>query len=259
MGKPDAFLERDFARFYDWSVQDRDEDQKFYATLAEGQGRPVLELACGTGRLLLPLARDGFSITGLDLSTEMLRIARAKVAKEPKTVGKKVRLVLGDMSDFHLGEKFRLIMVAFSSFFHLRTRVQQLGCLHCMHQHLTPRGTAVVDVLAPELMRHQKAGEAKEIRSGVNPDTGKLTKELNRKLAVDRTRQTVKIEHTYIEGDEGDRQEQHRFVQSYRWVEEDELLKLFVDAGFSDVVAFGEYDWHPYASTSDRLIVVARV
>src|SRR5918995_884300 len=77
----------------------------FYASLAQQTGGPVLEIACGTGRGAIPIARQGFAVTGLDVVPGMLQRARSKAAGLP------VRWLEGDARTFGLGERFRLIFL----------------------------------------------------------------------------------------------------------------------------------------------------
>ena len=86
-----AYLAYDYARFYDWNYQGFLDDLPCYITLARRYGPRLLELACGTGRLTIPLAREGFAVTGLDLSPEMLRIAERKLEREPPEVRERRR------------------------------------------------------------------------------------------------------------------------------------------------------------------------
>ena len=123
-------------------------DVGFYRDLAREAGGPILELGCGTGRVLLAIARDGIACTGLDASEEMLEEFRRKGPPE------NVRLVRGSMQDFDLGtERFGLIFSAFRSFQHLLTVEDQLACLRAVRRHLAPGGLFAFDVFAPNLER----------------------------------------------------------------------------------------------------------
>ena len=94
----DAYNSSELAEIYDVVYADRD-DHAFWAAVAPGGGA-ILELACGTGRVLLPLARAGHEIVGLDLSAQMLERCRAHLADEPAAVRDRVRLVQADMTSF---------------------------------------------------------------------------------------------------------------------------------------------------------------
>ena len=86
-------------------------DVPFYLDLARKSGGPVLEIACGTGRVLLPIARQGIEIEGVDNSESMLRILRRNLAREPREVRERVTIHEGDMRDFRLEKKFQLVTI----------------------------------------------------------------------------------------------------------------------------------------------------
>src|SRR5262245_19324849 len=102
------------AEFYDYfpDYQDR-QDIAFFVELAQQSGGPVLELGCGTGRVLIPTARACVTIVGLDASPSMLEIAREKLLQETVEVKSRAQLVQGDMRDFDLGREFRLVTIPF--------------------------------------------------------------------------------------------------------------------------------------------------
>ena len=102
------------AEFYDYVVPYRERrDVDFFVELARQSGGPVLEIGSGTGRVLIPTARAGVEIVGLDSSASMMEVCRAKLAHEPQEVQTKVQLVEGDMRQFDLGREFRLVTVPF--------------------------------------------------------------------------------------------------------------------------------------------------
>jgi SAM-dependent methyltransferase len=120
---------------------------RFYVEEARRARGRVLELAGGTGRVLLPIAAEGLECVGLDLSPEMLAEARRK-AKES---GVEVRWLQGDMSDFELGERFDLIFVASNSLLHLHAMADLVSCFQAVRRHLAPSGRFVFDVFNPSV------------------------------------------------------------------------------------------------------------
>lgn len=114
-------------------------------------GGPVLEVACGTGRVTWPIARADVEIVGLDISTAMLRIAEAKREREPRTVSDRVRFVRGDMVDFSLGQTFALAIIPFRAFQILVTPEAQRSSLTSIRRHLRPGGRLIIDVFDPRL------------------------------------------------------------------------------------------------------------
>src|SRR5262245_48031980 len=106
------------ARYYDYTSTGLEGDLQFYVEEAQKAGSPALELGCGTGRILIPVAEAGVEIVGLDLSDDMLAIARRKVDALPEEVRGRIEIVRGDMRTFSLGRRFRLVIIPYRAFLH---------------------------------------------------------------------------------------------------------------------------------------------
>jgi SAM-dependent methyltransferase len=119
----------------------------FYVDLAQQQGGGVLELACGTGQLTIPVAAAGHPAVGLDRSHAMLLVARRRAA----AAGAPVALVQGDMRDFALGRRFDVIFVARNSLLHLLSTGDILAAFAAVRRHLTPDGVFAFDVFNPDV------------------------------------------------------------------------------------------------------------
>ena len=115
----------------------------FYTALAQETGGPVLELACGTGRVSLPIARLGFPVTGLDIVPGMLERARSK------STGLPTRWVEGDARTFDLGEHFHLIFMTGNAFQAFLTRADQDALLARVRAHLHPTGLFAFETRNP--------------------------------------------------------------------------------------------------------------
>jgi SAM-dependent methyltransferase len=120
---------------------------KFYRRQVARYGEPVLELACGSGRLTIPLANEGVTITGMDISEEMLDLARLKTSKS----GASIRFLQGDMRSFDLGEKFKFIFIPAQSLSHLHTREEIEDCFSCVRRHLTTDGRFLIELFNSSL------------------------------------------------------------------------------------------------------------
>jgi SAM-dependent methyltransferase len=232
-------------------------DVDFCISLANKHGSPLLELACGTGRVTIPLARAGHTVVGVDISEEMLAIARDKLRREPADLRERVTLQQGDMRRFELGMHFGLIAIPYSSLFHLHADADRAVCLSAIHAHLAEGGVAVIDLAPANRMANQEVGVTRVFGEGVNPATGKVTRNLGRKLSIDKQAQCVTVEHTYIEEEPDGSEARYVFVDRYTWATEDQMLCLLLEAGFGDVSVLGGYDGRPFDDTSERMILVA--
>ena len=117
----------------------------FYTALAQETGGPVLEIACGTGRVSVRIARLGFSVTGLDIVPGMIERARSK------SVGLPTRWIVDDALTFDLGEQFRLIFLTGNSFQAFLTNADQEALLQRVYAHLHDEGLFAFENAQPYL------------------------------------------------------------------------------------------------------------
>jgi len=131
-----------YAQLYDTTVHDWNGELDFYKGLVrEMKAESVLEIACGTGRVATRLGQAGMRVVGMDLSTEMLDIARKKSAHL-----KNIQWVQADMKSFDLAEKFDLIISPGHSFQFMLTPEDQLTCLKSIQRHLNPHGMLAIHI-----------------------------------------------------------------------------------------------------------------
>src|SRR5262249_7213750 len=134
------------AMFYDYCFHGLEGDVQFYIEEANKAGAPVLEIGCGTGRILLPVAKTGVEIVGLDRSPTMLAILRQKLAKLSTESQRKIELIEGDMRNFALGRRFNLVMIPYRAFLHLLTPKEQRQALTCIYEHLADNGRLIFNI-----------------------------------------------------------------------------------------------------------------
>lgn len=147
------------ARYYDLAHDLLTDDIDYVVGLATDAGGPVLELGCGSGRLLLPLARAGLSVTGVDSSAAMLRLAEARLATEDAAAAARVRLIEGDIAAFAAeGEPFGLAVFGYNTFMHL-SETEIAAALRHIRGCLRPGGLLLIDIENPFTLSTDDGGE----------------------------------------------------------------------------------------------------
>src|SRR6185503_6652220 len=131
------------AALYDFEYRRRRADVTFYRSLAKTRGGPVLDLACGSGRLLVPLLRDGHLVVGLERAPTMLARAAARLRRLPAARRRKGLIVRGDLRAFAFRPRFSLAVCAFHSVQHLMDDDELLAFLRCARAALRPGGWLV--------------------------------------------------------------------------------------------------------------------
>ena len=242
------------ARFYDAAyeaIRALGPDAAFYHQLAVEGGGPVLELGCGTGRVLLPIAAQGIACAGVDASPAMLEQFRQKPGSAA------VALTLGRMESFDLGgRRFPLIFSAFRAFQHLDTVEQQLACLARVRAHLAPGGRFAFDVFNPRLERMALDSEPETPDASFTFE-GRAMKRYASVTHRDRALQLIHVTMRYAE--EGGAAPTKDIVVNFtmRWFWRYELEHLLHRAGFTNVAIYGDFDRNPVGRTTPAFVVLA--
>jgi SAM-dependent methyltransferase len=246
------------SEFYDYHAKRG--DIEFFVNYALESGGPVLELGCGTGRVLIPTARAGVSITGLDLSGEMLKLCRAKLEKEPEEVRARTTLEKANMSKFDLRRRFALVTITFGPFNNLLTVESQLACLDCIHKSLKPGGRLVFDVFLarPEELIIQ---EETPVVSGrppfLMPDGRSVTWSLYQN--VDYQHQIVHEKLVYDVVYPDGHAERLIYPETIRFFLRFEVEHLLARAGFSIEAVYADFNKTPFGDKPpEELIFVAK-
>jgi SAM-dependent methyltransferase len=245
-------------------------DVAFYVAEAERRAPSagaVLDLGCGTGRLLIPLARAGHPVTGVDRSSAMLARCRDKLARESPDVRSRTVLFEGDVRDFTppapagVGPRsagaFALAIAPFRILQHLVTIADQLRTLDMVKQSLAPGGHFALDVFNPNfvLMATDRTAEAEDTPERPLAD-GRFFRRTARVVRVRWAEQVSEIELIYYLRD-GDHVT--RLVQAFdmRWYTAAELEHLLARAGFSMDAVYGDFDRSPLRDASSEIVIVA--
>ena len=234
-------------------------DVAFYVEEAMRQRGPVLELGCGTGRILLAMARAGASVTGIDGSESMLARCRSKVAAEQPDVRARIDVRLGDGRAFTLGSTFGLVVAPFRMLQHLTTIEEQLSCLAAVGRHLAPGGRFVFDVFNPNfaMLLKDRTPEQEDTPSTLLPDG----RTLRRAFRIRKVRWTEQVSETeliyYLAPHLAGAESRHVQAFDMRWYLRAELEHLLARAGFRIEAIHGGFDRRPHDDASPEMIVSA--
>jgi ubiquinone/menaquinone biosynthesis C-methylase UbiE len=133
-----------FAELYELTHGDKEDDLPLYIELAKKTDGKLLEIGCGTGRVTIALAKEGYEMVGIDVSEDMLKIARRKLEKFPE-LQKKVHFLQQNMIELDLPFKnFALALMPYGEFAHVYHRVDQEKTLSNIYHHLKPGGILVI-------------------------------------------------------------------------------------------------------------------
>lgn len=248
------------AYLYDYVFKSRN-DVSFYLDMANQFGGPILEAGCGTGRILLPLARAGFEIVGIDINTSRLAICETKLAEESDKTRARASAVFGDMCNFSLNREFALLITPFRSFQHLLTSKDQRTALLNMKRHLQPNGNLILDIFNPSipfLANSQYLEEFGDEPPIILPD-GTQILQRDRVISRNYWSQIQEAQEVYyVRYPDGS---EERIVKSYssRYTFPYELEHLLTTVGFSIETMFGDYDKSAFGDKyPGELIVIAR-
>lgn len=231
----------------------------FYAALAQETDGPVLEIACGTGRVSIPIAQLGFAVTGLDIVPGMLERARSK------SIGLPTRWIEGDARTFHLGEQFRLIFLTGNAFQAFLTNADQEALLRRVRAHLHDQGLFAFETRNP-LLPNSKTREGLFVTLETHDEEEDWPSFINAngyEVRVSRTRvydHVAQILHltSYKRWHEGDQQHTKITRIALRYTFPQELAALLHYNGFIIIRQYGDWNEEPLTATSPSIISVCR-
>jgi SAM-dependent methyltransferase len=222
------------APFYDPWSRTVTEDVGFYVDHAVESGGPVVELAVGTGRIAVPIARAGVSVIGVDTSPAMLAVARS--AAEQADVADLVDLRVGDLRDPPVSERVPLVICPFRSLLHMETEAEKLRALRAAHALVEPGGRFVFDVFAPSRDDIEETHDR-----WLEREPG-----IFERAVWDEATRTLSL--SVRSGGE-------TTTFGLHWLSAPEWLRLLDEAGFEVEELFGWFDRRPYGDEEDMVFV----
>lgn len=240
------------ARYYDLENAGFDADLDFWLGLAEEAAGPVLELGCGTGRVLLPLAHAGFAVTGVDNAPAMLERLHARLRVAALDPAPKV--VQADLGGFATDDRFALAIAPFNTFMHLLTLEDQVRMLTHVRGMLRQGGVLALDVV--------NAGAAyASVEGGLHFERsftyGDRTVQQFSTLTIDRAAQRAEILYFYDAVGAGGGLSRLTVPLTLHYVFPGEMRLLLERCGFALKHLYGDYDLSPFDDDAPRMLVVA--
>jgi SAM-dependent methyltransferase len=227
-------------------------DLPFYIAWAKKLGSPILDVAAGTCRISIALAKAGYEVVALEKSRSMMDAALRKISSLPNGVADRINLVEGDMTEFSLNRKFPLIIIP-TSFGHALTTNAQLNTLRCIKNHLSDDGMFILE-LFPGAVQNEWA----KFEEGPKmlDDGRRVIRKGELKSDFLKQIMTVKLEYlvTHNDGSE-EKIDVNSDVAIIYNREADLLLRL---VGFLVVHEYGSFDSNPYDSESARRILILK-
>jgi SAM-dependent methyltransferase len=237
--------------FYDLFADNS--DLPLYVEYAELCGSPVLDLASGTGRVAITLAKAGHTVVALEQSQSMLEMASRRLERLPKQVANRITLVEGSMIDFSLEQEFSMIIIP-TSFAHALTHEAQLSTLRCVHNHLTKDGLFIVDLFPGEMHYESASFEDKPVLLSDGQTvsrSGTIQSDFDKKLM------RMDLQYTVRDSD-GEIVKRVEVVSGAALIFNRDADELVHDTGFEVVDELGDFEGNPYTLDSGRRILVLR-
>jgi SAM-dependent methyltransferase len=247
-----------FARWYDLDQGVFEDDIPLYRELARRTGSPILELGCGTGRLVLALAQAGHRVTGVELQPAMLARAEARVRAAGRAVARRVSLLQADLRTLELPERFHLAVLAVNTWMDLAGPVEQARALAVAARHLVPGGLLVLDLFHPHptALAPVEGGLFLE-KVLTDPETGQQACKFVVRQ-VDYAQQILTATFFYDETDADGRVTRTAMTFSLHYLHRAETERMLEAAGFTVEQVYGSYELDPYTDDAERMLLVAR-
>lgn len=246
------------AKLYDFEFEGLShscDEIAFYLNRVKQFKGTILEIACGTGRITIPLAESGKNVWGLDLSLNMLRLFEEKLEQLDPNIAEKIHLVHGDMASFKLDQEFNMIFIPFRSFNGLLSDTDRRSCCSCVRNHLSEGGTFIVDALQCKPILSTDLQRESILWERTDPITGHHIRKTMHIREVDLEQQVVYREHIFsITNSEGD-QKIYRDSFAFAHIQEEQIRRILEETGFTIIEEMGYFDGRPISKGPELLFI----
>ena len=226
------------------------EDIAFYKKwISDNHIQKTLELCCGTGRITIPLAKEGINISGLDYSNAMLSEAKEKARKE----NLRIPFTQGDMRNFTLNEKFELIFIPFNSIHCLYSHSDFINTMNSVYNNLEDNGILIIDYFNPSLEYIVENSKKTVVIADYTTADGRHIKIIQTMEYDDHT-QVNKILWEHIINDESSTKE----TLDMRMFYPQELDYLITSSRFKILNKYGTYDKSKFTRGSQIQLLICQ-
>lgn len=244
------------ARYYDAEHTDKTDDLVLYSQLAEEYGGPILDIGCGTGRVMFHLAQEGYTVAGIDSEEAMLERAKFRLDAFP-FIRDRLTFYHADVLTFDLEQRFKLVLLSYNSLMHFHEQADQLALLRRLRQWIEPDGLLVVDLPnAGETFATQDSDAITLERTFVEPESGHMVMQ-QAVSYLDRVQQLMEVTWLYDEINEDGVVTRTVAPVIFRYFFYPEVALLLRAAGFSADSVYGDTDTGPFEDGCERMIIMA--
>lgn len=254
------------ALLYDWEYRRRRDDVRFYSTLADERGGPILDLGCGTGRLMVPLLRAGHVVVGIDRAPAMLARAVGRVGRLAPRFRRRAVLLRGDLRQLPVRRRFQFAIAAFHTIQHLATDRELARFFADIARTLRPGGWFAFDTFAPNARFLARANAPGDQRTGrrwararfKHPTTGRPTEYSESYRLAGRLLTTTFHYRAVGPGQRRPRAPHRRVELAHRLLGPDEVARVVAGSGLTVIATWGGFDWRPLDTETEQHVFLLR-
>lgn len=238
----------EMAKYYDLIYNDQ-LDLNFYMREAKNARGSVLEVACGTGRIMLKLLTEKIDVTGIDISQSMLDVLHEKAKK----LGLVPKVIKADMLDFTLGKKFKLIIVPYRSFLHLKSTDERKKALINFKNHLDKNGRLILHTYNPSQDDYAMTDKLHKFASEPLTTTEGENYVLDWFLQYNPKNKLAHYEIELVLKNN----ETHRFMMDISYIQKSELFELLKSSGYKNIKVYCGFDYLQFDERCREAIWIA--
>ena len=245
------------AKLYDLDQRDNlIADIPFYLEYAKKLNGKILELGCGTGRISIEFVKNGYFVTGLDLSESMLEIYRNKLSNLPKNIIEKINLINGNMAEFNINQKYSLIIAPFRVFQSLTKEDDINNSLKCIKNHLELNGIFIINVFRPNKVLDESWCSSPRIQwERDDIDNGYHVVKKDSRDKIDIKNQIIYPKFIYEIIDKNGNKTEHLEFLELKYYYHEQLKMVLTNNGFKIIEEYGWYDKSDIENGRELIII----